>query len=146
LLILHGVSLLIHRLGHDGFEDSKTSELTTLQLKRKRAAGANSRFDRMIEEVDMIHHTSARPARRRRLYSSGSSSISSHDIPKTPLDAYSVLPEGRLGKDFTVIKMRDPLNKTTTNSTHERSSEVGNSSPLHHINVAQVGNLHDDVQ
>ncbi|KAI0043655.1 hypothetical protein FA95DRAFT_1574962 [Auriscalpium vulgare] len=66
----------------------------------------NSRFDRMIEEVNLMSRSSdaSSPRRRRRIYSSGSSSIGSYDLPKTP----HTYPDhsGRLGKDFSVLKMK----------------------------------------
>ncbi|KAA1471668.1 hypothetical protein DENSPDRAFT_129175 [Dentipellis sp. KUC8613] len=79
-------------------------------LKRRRTAGLNSRYDNMIEQVNMMYRSPAgvpKP-RRKRASSSGSSSVSTRDVPQTPLDAYSRLQEGRLGKDFAVIKLSEP--------------------------------------
>ncbi|THH08389.1 hypothetical protein EW146_g9012 [Bondarzewia mesenterica] len=75
-------------------------------LKRRRTLGLNSRYDRMIDQVNMVSNLrTSTPPRRRRMYSSGSSTLS--DAPKTPLDAYNSLQEGRLGVNFAVMKMND---------------------------------------
>lgn len=73
-------------------------------MKRRKTNGLNSRFDRMIETVNVMHHSPTKSRRRTR--SSGSSSASSYDLPKTPLDAYDGLNTGRLGKGFSVIKLK----------------------------------------
>ncbi|KAK0461129.1 uncharacterized protein EV420DRAFT_1668706 [Desarmillaria tabescens] len=70
--------------------------------KRQRT-GLNSRFDRMMDTVNVACRS---PARRDRTRSAGSSSNSSYVMPTTPLDVYDTLQSGRLGKDFSVIKMR----------------------------------------
>lgn len=41
--------------------------------------------------------------------SSGTSSVSSHDMPKTPVEAYSGLRPSKLGNDFAVLKMKKSL-------------------------------------
>jgi len=47
---------------------------------------------------------------RIRALSAGSSSVSSgYDIPKTPVDAYDALEEGRLGHTFSVLKMKSAI-------------------------------------
>ncbi|OAX42512.1 hypothetical protein K503DRAFT_853901 [Rhizopogon vinicolor AM-OR11-026] len=75
-------------------------------LKRRKTLGLNTRFDRMLAQVNVTHsYTSDQKTRRKRVRSSGSSSVSSYDLPKTPVDAYSHLREDRLGGDFTVLKM-----------------------------------------
>ncbi|OJA20501.1 hypothetical protein AZE42_01990 [Rhizopogon vesiculosus] len=59
----------------------------------------------MLAQVNVTHsYTSDQKTRRKRVRSSGSSSVSSYDLPKTPVDAYSHLREDRLGGDFTVLK------------------------------------------
>ncbi|KAH7914135.1 hypothetical protein BJ138DRAFT_1212496 [Hygrophoropsis aurantiaca] len=86
-------------------EDIATSEAPL--PKRRKINGLNNRFDRMLDKVNVSHsysHSSRAPHHRNR--SSGSSSVSSYDIPKTPIDAYSGLSEGRLGVGFSVLKMR----------------------------------------
>ncbi|KAG1751512.1 uncharacterized protein EDB91DRAFT_611079 [Suillus paluster] len=73
-------------------------------LKRRKTLGLNTRFDRMLAQVHVTHSYSSDPTtHRKRARSSGSSSVSSYDLPKTPVDAYSH--EGRLGRDFSVLKM-----------------------------------------
>ncbi|KAG8213664.1 hypothetical protein J3R82DRAFT_10359 [Butyriboletus roseoflavus] len=73
-------------------------------VKRRKVAGLNARFDRMIKSVDTM--LSYRATSRERMQSSGTSSVSSHDVPKTPVDAYSNLHPGNLGKSFSVLKMK----------------------------------------
>ncbi|KAF8556133.1 hypothetical protein OG21DRAFT_1483350 [Imleria badia] len=65
----------------------------------------------MIKSVNtrLSYRNSSPASSRKRLQSSGTSSISSHDIPKTPVDAYSNLHPGKLGKDFSVLKMKKSL-------------------------------------
>lgn len=70
--------------------------------------GLNTRFDRMVNRVNLtLEETHTLPRRGRdRASSAGSSSASSgYDVPKTPVDAYNGLEEGRLGKSFAIIKM-----------------------------------------
>jgi hypothetical protein len=76
--------------------------------------GLNSRFDRMLERVNLTLQDFQAPSTivssrhgRARAPSAGSSSVSSgYDVPKTPVDAYNRLEEGRLGHTFSVIKMK----------------------------------------
>ncbi|OSX66384.1 hypothetical protein POSPLADRAFT_1053035 [Postia placenta MAD-698-R-SB12] len=79
-------------------------------MKRRKTDGLNSRFDRMIETVSVLHSSpstsSSSRTRRRHAASSSSLSATSYDAPKTPVDAYSGFDEGRLGEGFSVIKMR----------------------------------------
>ncbi|KAK0212705.1 hypothetical protein DFS33DRAFT_58013 [Desarmillaria ectypa] len=70
--------------------------------KRQRT-GLNSRFDRMMDTVNVVCRS---PDRRDRTRSAGSSSNNSYVMPTTPLDAYNILQSGRLGKDFSVIKTK----------------------------------------
>ncbi|KAG2132649.1 hypothetical protein BD769DRAFT_1774839, partial [Suillus cothurnatus] len=73
-------------------------------LKRRKTLGLNTRFDRMLAQVNVTDLYSSDPkSRRKRARSSGSSSVSSYDLPKTPVDAY--IHEGRLGSDLSVLKM-----------------------------------------
>lgn len=98
--------------------------------KRIKVSGLNSRFDRMIEEMNATHRSPTKSGPRRTRTVS-SSSIGTSDPPRTPLDAYSGLKEGRLGKDFALIKMNTPsqvYDKTVTSSTHmevDFSSGIG---------------------
>ncbi|KAG1752923.1 hypothetical protein EDB19DRAFT_1670592 [Suillus lakei] len=58
----------------------------------------------MLAQVHVTHSYSSDPkTRRKRARSSGSSSVSSYDLPKTPVDAYSH--ESTLGSGFSVSKM-----------------------------------------
>ncbi|EIM81176.1 uncharacterized protein STEHIDRAFT_162165 [Stereum hirsutum FP-91666 SS1] len=87
-------------------------------VKRRRLDGLNNRYDNMIDQVHLMSRGPIAKPRHRPSHSSGSSSISSHDMPHTPLDAYtSALTEGRLGKDFSVLKMKD-----ASSSNHRSSS------------------------
>ncbi|KAF8210261.1 hypothetical protein K438DRAFT_146458 [Mycena galopus ATCC 62051] len=70
--------------------------------KRRKTSGLNSRFDRMIETINLTH----RSATRKRARSTSSASGSS--VPKTPIDDYDdVHRDARLGAEFSVIKMGD---------------------------------------
>ncbi|OCH86121.1 hypothetical protein OBBRIDRAFT_797498 [Obba rivulosa] len=60
----------------------------------------------MIETVSVMHSPPRKPARRRRSRNASSSSATSYDMPRTPMDAYSGLDAGRLGRGFSVIKMK----------------------------------------
>ncbi|KII92380.1 hypothetical protein PLICRDRAFT_172479 [Plicaturopsis crispa FD-325 SS-3] len=78
--------------------------------KRRKTAGAglNSRFDRMLEKVNVTHRSPIKKQKQRvRSSTSGSSSVGGYDMPKTPVDAYSNLEGGRLGESFSVIKMKN---------------------------------------
>jgi hypothetical protein len=82
-------------------------------FKRHKTMGLNARFDRMIERVNLTLQDPQTPSATSsrqgqvRARSAGSSSISSgYDVPKTPMDAYGGLQEGRLGHKFSVIKMK----------------------------------------
>ncbi|KAI0949702.1 hypothetical protein AcW1_009232 [Taiwanofungus camphoratus] len=65
----------------------------------------------MIDTVRILHRSPASTAhsrpRRQRAASSSSVSAASYDVPKTPVDAYSGLDQGRLGQNFSVLKMQD---------------------------------------
>ncbi|KAI0266758.1 hypothetical protein BC834DRAFT_873392 [Gloeopeniophorella convolvens] len=106
----------------EGFPNSRVSSTTfpgndsvipTLPLshppKYRRIYGLNSRFDKMLQEVNPLSHASRHSYRRRaRVHSSSSSSVSSYEIPKTPMDAYpdSGYISKTVGKDFAVIKVK----------------------------------------
>lgn len=88
--------------------------------RRKTTTGLNSRFDRMMETVNVLHTSpassiSSRSHRRRRATSSSSASAAEYELPRTPVDAYSELHGGRLGAGFSVMKMRG----------HESSTDLG---------------------
>ncbi|KAH8083786.1 hypothetical protein BXZ70DRAFT_1068090 [Cristinia sonorae] len=77
--------------------------------KRRKTDNLNTRYDRMAETVHAMQRERSPPRRSRRASSaSGSSSIASYDVPKTPIDAYSNLGEGRLGSSFSVINAHRP--------------------------------------
>ena len=65
----------------------------------------------MIKSVNstLSYRTSSPASSRKRIQSSGTSSVSSHDVPKTPIDAYSNPHPVKLGKDFSVLKMKKSL-------------------------------------
>ncbi|TFY70892.1 hypothetical protein EVG20_g2123 [Dentipellis fragilis] len=126
----------------EGFPNSRVSSTTYTRnapvkpaaelsrpLKRRRTAGLNTRYDNMIEQVNMMYSSpgSASESRRKRTFSSGSSSVSTRDVPKTPLDAYSRFQEGRLGKDFAVIKLTEPTRelRDDTEPSSDTVDEVG---------------------
>ncbi|TFK54322.1 hypothetical protein OE88DRAFT_1184335 [Heliocybe sulcata] len=78
--------------------------------KRRKTVGLNARFDDMIRKVSLLDSSSSTSSsswRNRQRASSGSSSTlgSTSDIPSTPLDAYTDLNDGRLGRGFSLIKM-----------------------------------------
>lgn len=74
--------------------------------KRRKTESLNSRFDRMEDTVRLLHTERASLQQRRRRTSSvsGSSSTASYDIPRTPVDAYSSLDDGRVGLEFSTVK------------------------------------------
>ncbi|PCH43858.1 hypothetical protein WOLCODRAFT_164785 [Wolfiporia cocos MD-104 SS10] len=78
--------------------------------KRRKTLGLNSQFDRMMDTINNIHTSSGSSARsrprRNRAASSSSVSLGSYDVPKTPVYIYNGLDEGRLGSDFSVLKMK----------------------------------------
>ncbi|KAF9244886.1 hypothetical protein BU15DRAFT_71251 [Melanogaster broomeanus] len=103
--------------------DSSTSCISAFTnarpAKRRRATGLNSRFDHMIERVNVMHsYGSSSPATlRRRMRSSGTSSVSSYGVPKTPVDAHSRPHHQRkLGEEFSVLKMNRSPNSALRTS------------------------------
>ncbi|KZT10632.1 uncharacterized protein LAESUDRAFT_809575 [Laetiporus sulphureus 93-53] len=95
------------RLEIDGFTGGRSN--TQHPFKRRKTEGTNSRIDRMMETVNVLYtsptSSSSSRYRRPRTFSSSSASAVSYDMPKTPVDAYSGYDEGRLGKEFSVLKM-----------------------------------------
>ncbi|KAG1896325.1 uncharacterized protein F5891DRAFT_983513 [Suillus fuscotomentosus] len=100
--------------------------ITPGPLKCRKTLGLNTRFDRMLAQVHVSNSYSLDPkTRRKRAHSSGSSSVSSYDLPKTPgpVDAYSH--EDRLGSDFSVSKMNNRAsNPTKSPSVYRKGSKV----------------------
>ncbi|KAJ7096334.1 hypothetical protein C8R44DRAFT_889652 [Mycena epipterygia] len=71
--------------------------------KRRKTSGLNSRFDRMVETMNITHRSPVKSARNR---AGSTSSASASSVPRTPIDDYDEYHrEGRLGPDFSVIKM-----------------------------------------
>ncbi|KAJ7680310.1 hypothetical protein DFH06DRAFT_411860 [Mycena polygramma] len=67
--------------------------------KRRKTSGLNSRFDRMIETMNVTHC----PVRNR---ARSTSSTSGSSVPRTPIDDYDEFHrDGRLGAGFSVLKM-----------------------------------------
>ncbi|KAG2342887.1 hypothetical protein BDR05DRAFT_1025186 [Suillus weaverae] len=99
------------------------AEIMPGPLKRRKTLGLNTRFDRMLAQVHVTHSYSSDPkTRRKRARSSGSSSVSSYDLPKTPVDAYSH--EGRLGSDFSVLKMNQRASNPAKSPPVKRELEA----------------------
>ncbi|KAF7966393.1 hypothetical protein HWV62_38869 [Athelia sp. TMB] len=76
-------------------------------LSKRPRTSLNTRFDRMIDQVNATFEESSTPIRygRTRTSSAGSSSVSSGiDMPKTPVDEYDALDEGRLGKSPALVR------------------------------------------
>lgn len=70
--------------------------------------------------MKVIHRSPVKSrSERQRTRSAGSSSVSSYDVPLTPIDAYDGLHDGRLGASFSVIKM-----DTATPFARNRSSDL----------------------
>lgn len=77
------------------------------RLSKRPKTSLNARFDRMVNQVNLTLEESGTPVRRgrTRTSSAGSSSVSSSfDLPKTPVDKYTMLDEGRLGIFFSLIR------------------------------------------
>ncbi|KAI0675129.1 hypothetical protein C8Q78DRAFT_523011 [Trametes maxima] len=71
----------------------------------------NSRYDQMIRTVNVMHGPTPRSGHKRQSRHGravSSSSGTSYDVPKSPLDAYSSRGGGRLGDEFSVMKMGAP--------------------------------------
>ncbi|EPQ57461.1 hypothetical protein GLOTRDRAFT_137786 [Gloeophyllum trabeum ATCC 11539] len=96
-----------------GFHEIRKMEIALLKILRSTLTlGMNARFDNMVQQVCLMRPSSppssTSGSRRRKRASSGSSSLlgSTSDIPTTPMDAYSDLHDNRLGRGFSVIKMK----------------------------------------
>lgn len=76
--------------------------------KKRRKTGLNSRNDKMMENLNVLHRSPLRRSRDR-VYSAGSSSVSSYDpMPTTPVySAHKDVQFQQLGDRFSVIKMRE---------------------------------------
>ncbi|KAF7315732.1 hypothetical protein MIND_00089100 [Mycena indigotica] len=94
-----------------------TDSLTCPPQKRRKSTGLNTRFDHMIQTMNVVH----RSPKRRRARSASSASGSS--IPKTPIDDYASH-HGRLGSQFSVLKL-----DTNRNSGWNESSSDPIESP-----------------
>ncbi|KAG2043414.1 hypothetical protein BDR03DRAFT_1053438 [Suillus americanus] len=99
------------------------AEIASGLLKRRKTLGLNTRFDRMLAQVNVTHSYSSDPkTRRKRARSSGSSSVSSYDLPKTPVDVYSH--EDRLGSDLSVLKMNQRVSNPAKSPLVQRDLKV----------------------
>ncbi|KAF5348632.1 hypothetical protein D9758_006854 [Tetrapyrgos nigripes] len=86
------------------------SFLDVIPRSQRRKTGLNSKFDRMIERMNISYHSPTNTNRyRNRSYSTGSSSVSSYGVPQTPVDPYEGLQAGALGEDFALIKMNSRI-------------------------------------
>ncbi|KAH7888833.1 hypothetical protein F5I97DRAFT_2005311 [Phlebopus sp. FC_14] len=87
---------------------------------KRRKLGLNIRFDRMIEKVNLAHsfRASSSTTSRRRTRSSGNSSVSSYEVPKTPVDAHDEISQGRLGRQFSVLKMNKSMDTSWAAKKH----------------------------
>ncbi|KAJ3989136.1 hypothetical protein F5890DRAFT_136541 [Lentinula detonsa] len=74
----------------------------TIIRAKRRKIGLNSKFDRMVEAMNVTYRSPKKKRQRTR-----SSSVSSYGVPQTPVDAYDGLQIGALGQEFSVIKMRN---------------------------------------
>ncbi|KAK0485937.1 hypothetical protein IW261DRAFT_762180 [Armillaria novae-zelandiae] len=92
---------------------------------KRRRTGLNSRFDDMMDTVNVTYCS---PAGRNRTRSAGSSSNSSYIMPITPLDAYDTLQSGRLGRDFAILKMK----RGTVFQREEETSGIYQENPSNH--------------
>ncbi|KAH9847144.1 hypothetical protein C2E23DRAFT_849705 [Lenzites betulinus] len=74
--------------------------------KRQRTEGMNSRYDRMIQTVNIMHGSPHRRGsdRNTRNRAVSSSSAVSYDLPRTP--AHDIRDGGGLGPGFSTMKMR----------------------------------------
>jgi hypothetical protein len=91
------------------------------QAKRQKLSGTNSRFDRMIETVKMMHHSPVKTSHRHRTRSVGSSTTNYHGVPQTPVAAYEGWDTRSLGKDFAPIKMNAGHTSDLDESLHDAS-------------------------
>lgn len=99
--------------------------------------GLNSRFDRMIEHINMASRPSKSvpttyPCRRGpRARSAISPSLGGSNVPKTPVDPYDGLEEGRLGKTFSVLKMKSGNRYHKASDRNDRGSDVTTDDSTH---------------
>lgn len=97
--------------------------------KRRKVLGANSRFDRMIETMNMVNRPPGKPSRWHRTRSIGSSSTSNCDFLRTPAETYDNQNAGPLGKDFALIKM---------NAGQFSRSPVNVNDPLYNVSMTKA--------
>ncbi len=90
--------------------------------KRQRTDGMNSRFDRMIQTVNILHATPNSGTRSRRQRAASSSSAATYDAPRTPVDAYNAFDGGALGENFSVLKMDGPGSSVRDHDPFDRSA------------------------
>ncbi|OBZ68181.1 hypothetical protein A0H81_11985 [Grifola frondosa] len=125
----------------DGFPNSRVSNdrnthapsnLPRQSIKRRKTCGINLRFDRMIDTVSILHTSPASStlSRRSRRRAASSSSVASYDMPKTPVDAYSGIDNGRLGQGFSVLKMKGPTVPARQNRVGRHQGDIFASSSI----------------
>jgi hypothetical protein len=107
--------------------------------KRRRLYGLNSRFDHMLQEVTWACHApTSSLSRRKRAYSSGSSSMTNHDSPKTPTEVVEHR-STKLGKSFVPAMPENWLpGAMSGGKAHLGSSQVGKMGDLV-LPIFQVG-------
>ncbi|KAF5386017.1 hypothetical protein D9615_002523 [Tricholomella constricta] len=94
------------------------------ETKRRKTAGLNSRFDRMVEAMNATHHSPIKSGRRR---THTASSSSASEPPN--MDAYNGLEKGCLGKGFSLIKMKPPA-ASSSSVTMSNVEEAGASNKI----------------
>lgn len=88
----------------------------------------------MVETMNVVHRSPVKGGRRRRMRSS---SGSTHSDVQSSIDAYSGLQEGRLGKDFSLIKMgTQPQSVFGEGSSRKTDLDIG----AHPNDVSKVSN------
>ncbi|KZT26835.1 hypothetical protein NEOLEDRAFT_214160 [Neolentinus lepideus HHB14362 ss-1] len=117
--------------------------------KRRRTFGLNDRFDNMIRRVSLMDSSSPSNSsqRKRQRVSSGSSSApgSTSDIPSTPLDAYTDLSNGRLGRGFSVIKMDTSTGKRVARELFPRKNVSSDDADEIGLNVDRESKTHNEA-
>jgi hypothetical protein len=82
----------------------------------------------MIEQINIVQTSPQRLRKRTR--SVGSSSVSTNDAPQTPVDAYHGLEGGRLGKTFSLIKIKKNFSSSSgLNSWSQNEIQTSSDEP-----------------
>ncbi|KAK7057201.1 hypothetical protein R3P38DRAFT_1165764 [Favolaschia claudopus] len=100
--------------------------------KRRKTSGLNSRFDRMVQTMNITHRS---PVRKR---ARSTSSASGSSVPKTPIDEFydEFHRDSKLGPEFSVIKMGDKKKRVKQPvvlpwEKDSSSSDIADTSPSH---------------